>query len=280
MREKIGTPDLERDLTPISTKSSITRHLKVHEYELEDWTTSWCCSLTALAALRTFFALHLAFCLLLDIWIKFEAGKMKWPMLPFYFTYISNIFTACYFALGAWWGWRARMLGGSHVYARRMYAKHRPWALYAMHFLYSASFTFHMMTTGMYWLLLHKYFKVEGFLGFYCALGTHGLPLAMIITDFFLNNRFLLALAEFLPVLVFLLGYWVWALCASWLNKSTSEKTNGWPYKILDPSNPQALLNYSMIFAGVAVCFLIAWSMHVLKRRIFHKDARSEEAKE
>ena len=210
-----------------SSLSPALKFLGVHKYDLMEWMTSWCLSAPYLFGFRLFFALYLAVALAVDF--IYKRGLKEMARFPFYFTYISTFLCCLYFALTAYWSARNSI---NPSYARQLAKKHSPYTIYWLHFLYAGSCTFHLLVPPVYWGLVFSKDIERDAINWYTNISTHCIPILFLLFDFVVNNRYLVAFADLVPILLFMMVYMLWAWLAAFLHFKL-EKKPWWVYKFM-----------------------------------------------
>lgn len=250
------------DLPAKPTVPNVLRRLGVHEYDLLEWMTSWCMGQPALFGFRLLVCIHMSIILVVEFFYK--KGLLEMTRFPFYFTYISNALTAAYFGNTAYYTARGYL---NDAYALTLARSKSPWSLYLLHFLYTSSFTFHMLVPSIYWALLFDPQRNRDFIDWWTNISTHCLPICFMLIDFTINNRYTVVFAELVPILISMVGYMLWAWLAALLHFKLYTKV-WWVYKFLNFLEASNGVWYVVLFSAVAIFFTITWALHRLKASI------------
>lgn len=248
----------------------ILKFFGVHKYDLMEWMTSWLLSAPYLFGVRLFFALYLAVALIVDF--IYKRGLKEMARFPFYFTYLSTLLCCLYFAFTAYW---SAMNSINPSYAKLLVKRHSPYTIYWLHFLYAGSCTFHLLVPPVYWGLVFNKDVERDVINWYTNISAHCIPLLFLLFEVVVNNRYLVAFADLIPILLFVVLYMLWAWLAAFLSFKL-ESEAWWVYKFLswDSSN---WVWYVILYTAVIVFFVVVWAGHkgkaamarrVLRRRL------------
>ncbi len=240
----------------------------VHRYDLYTWYTSWCLPVFNLFLFRLFCAVYLAIALTLGFWYGSHENGVQFF---FFFTYISTFLLCCYFVLHAWHTFR--VLRFSSEYFKRQASKASPWYLWLLQFLYSGCFVFHVIVVVIYWTILYPAVLeavrekglVLGPLAVFLDISVHIVPMAFMLAEIAVNNRFNVYAVEIFQTLAFMALYMLWMWMGAFVF-FLARKQAWWVYPHFNFTEKSGSFQYYVIIFVLTVSgFFLMWGLHRMK---------------